>query len=116
MVICGSYMHKFSVGKDMIFFNNDKRRKKVVVRKVAAYLCLTIIIKELKISVEHDRVVTTPKPYIGCPYPCPPMPMGFGWAWVGMGAILLFMGGHWFCAALHPAPHRGQTSRMQGIC
>jgi hypothetical protein len=26
---------------------------------VAAHLCLTVIIKELRISVEHDRVVTT---------------------------------------------------------
>jgi len=34
-------------------------RKEVVVGKVAAHLCLTLIIKELKINVEHDRVVTT---------------------------------------------------------
>ena len=39
--------------------NNDKRRKKVVVGKVASYLCLTLITKELKISGELDRVVTT---------------------------------------------------------
>jgi hypothetical protein len=39
--------------------NNDKRRKEVVVGKVAAHLCLTLIIQELRISVEHDRVVTT---------------------------------------------------------
>jgi hypothetical protein len=33
--------------------NNDKRRKEVAVgRKVATHLCLTLIIKELKISVE----------------------------------------------------------------
>ena len=51
MVIYGSYMHEFSVNKDMIFFNNDKRRKEVVVGKVEAHLCLTLIIKELKISV-----------------------------------------------------------------
>jgi len=31
----------------------------VAVGKVAAHLCLTLIIKELKISVEHERVVTT---------------------------------------------------------
>ena len=31
----------------------------MVVGKVVAHLCLTLIIKELKISVEHDRVVTT---------------------------------------------------------
>jgi hypothetical protein len=31
----------------------------MVVGKVVAHLCLTLIIKELKFSVEHDRVVTT---------------------------------------------------------
>ena len=31
----------------------------MVVGKVVVHLCLTLIIKELKISVEHDRVVTT---------------------------------------------------------
>jgi hypothetical protein len=36
-----------------------KRRKDVAVGKVAAHLCLTLIIEELIISVEHDRVVTT---------------------------------------------------------
>jgi hypothetical protein len=60
MVICGSYMHDISVSKDMKKkINNDKRRKEVAVGKVAAQLCLTLIIKELRISVEHDRVVTT---------------------------------------------------------
>ena len=56
MVIYGSNMFKISVGKDM--------RKKSVIRgvevgKVAAHLCLTLIVKELKITVEHGRVVTT---------------------------------------------------------
>ena len=45
-------MHEFSVSKDMKKINNDKRRKEVAVGKVAAHLCLTLIIKELKISVE----------------------------------------------------------------
>jgi hypothetical protein len=31
----------------------------MVVGKVVAHLCLTLIIKGLKFSVEHDRVVTT---------------------------------------------------------
>ena len=31
----------------------------MVVGKVTAHLCLTLIIKELRISVEQDRVVTT---------------------------------------------------------
>jgi hypothetical protein len=31
----------------------------MVVGKVVAHLCLALIIKELKFSVEHDRVVTT---------------------------------------------------------
>ena len=38
---------------------NDKRRKEVTIGKVAAHLCLTLIIKELKISVEQGRVVTS---------------------------------------------------------
>ena len=32
MVMCGSYMHEFSVNKDMKKINNDKRRKEVIVR------------------------------------------------------------------------------------
>jgi hypothetical protein len=39
--------------------NNDRMRREVAVGKVTAHLCLTLIIKELKFSVEHDRVVTT---------------------------------------------------------
>jgi hypothetical protein len=31
----------------------------MVVGKVVAHLCLTLIIEEWKFSVEHDRVVTT---------------------------------------------------------
>jgi hypothetical protein len=34
-------------------------KKEVTVGKVMVYLCLTLIIKELGISVEQDRVVTT---------------------------------------------------------
>ena len=45
-------MHEFNVSKDMKKINNDKRRKEVVVRNMTAHLCLTLIIKELKISVE----------------------------------------------------------------
>ena len=59
MVISESYMHKFSVSKDMKKINNDKRRKEVVIGKLPEHLCLTLIIKELKISVEQDRVVRT---------------------------------------------------------
>ena len=49
-------MFEFSVRKDM--------KKKDVIRevaggKVAACSCLTLIIKGLKISVEHSKVVTT---------------------------------------------------------
>ena len=39
--------------------NINKRRRDMVVGKVVAHLCLTLVIKELKFSVEHDRVVTT---------------------------------------------------------
>jgi hypothetical protein len=38
--------------------NNCKRRRDMVVGKVVAHLCLTLIII-LKFSVEHDRVATT---------------------------------------------------------
>ena len=34
----------------------------MVVGKVAAHLCLTLIIQELKFSVERSRVVTTLNP------------------------------------------------------
>ena len=54
MVVCGSYLFEFSVGKYMKI--NDII-KKVAVRKVAAGLCLTLNVKELKNSVEQGRVV-----------------------------------------------------------
>jgi hypothetical protein len=49
---------------------------------------------------------------IPMPMPMPTYAHGF---WVGMGAILLFMGGHRFCASLHPVPNRSRTFRMQGM-
>ena len=33
--------------------------REMAVGKVATNLCLTLIVKEMKISVEHGRVVTT---------------------------------------------------------
>jgi len=51
-------MHKFSVSKDMDK-KNDKRRRVMVVGKVVVNLCLILIIKDFKFSVEHDRKVTT---------------------------------------------------------
>ena len=39
-----------------------------------------------------------------------PMPTHAHGFWVGMGAILLFMSGHRFCASLHPTSNRSQTS------
>jgi hypothetical protein len=53
MVICGSYMFEFSISKDM--------KKKDVIREVASWKvethsCLTLIVKELRITVEHGRV------------------------------------------------------------
>jgi hypothetical protein len=56
MVIHGSYMLQFSVSKDMKKMDISRE---VPIGKVAAHLCLTLIIKELKISVEHDSVLTT---------------------------------------------------------
>jgi hypothetical protein len=56
MVICGSYMFEFSVGKDM---KKKDIIKEVAIGKVATHLCLTLIINKLKISVEYGRMVTT---------------------------------------------------------
>ena len=49
-------MFECSVSKDM-----DKKDiiREVVVGKVVAHLCLTLIVMEFKISVEQGRVVTT---------------------------------------------------------
>ena len=49
-------MFEFSVSKDV--------EKKDIIREVAigtivAHLCLTLIVKELKISVEQGRMITT---------------------------------------------------------
>ena len=49
-------MFEFNVSKDME--KNDIIKEMTVV-KVAAHLCLTRIVKELIINVEHGRVVTT---------------------------------------------------------
>ena len=52
------YIHTYS--KDMKKeINNDKTRKEVVVGTVATHLYLTLILIELKITIEQDRVVTT---------------------------------------------------------
>ena len=37
--------------------NNDKMRRDMVVGKVVAHLCLTLIFRVMKFSVEHSRVV-----------------------------------------------------------
>ena len=52
-------MHGFSVSKDVKKNNNDKKRNEMAIGKVVAHLCLTLNIKELKMSVEQDRMVTT---------------------------------------------------------
>jgi len=51
-------MFEFSVRKDM---KKCFIRREVTVGKVAVHLCLTLIVKELKISAEQGRVVTTLK-------------------------------------------------------
>ena len=56
MVICGSYMFEFSVIKDT---KKKNIIREVTIGKVAAHICLTLIFKELKMSVEQGRVVTT---------------------------------------------------------
>jgi len=56
MVLCGSHMFEFSVSKDM---KKKDIIREVAIEKIVARLCLKPIIKELNISVEHGRVVTT---------------------------------------------------------
>jgi Mg/Co/Ni transporter MgtE len=56
MVICGSYMFEFSVSKNM---KKMDIIREVAVGKVEAHLCPTLIVKELKISVELGCVATT---------------------------------------------------------
>jgi hypothetical protein len=51
-------MFEFSVSKDMKKKKEDIIRE-VAVGKVAAHLCLTLIVKELKIGVEQGKMVTT---------------------------------------------------------
>jgi len=61
MAICGSDMFEFSVRKDMKNKNPCFIGRKVAIGKVAPHFSLTLIVKELKISVEQGRVVTTLK-------------------------------------------------------
>ena len=49
-------MFKFSVSKDM---KREDIIREVAVEKVVAHLCVTLIIKRVKISAEYGRVVTT---------------------------------------------------------
>ena len=49
-------MFESSVSKDM---SKNDIIWEVAEWKAVAHLCLTLIVKELKISVEHGRVVTT---------------------------------------------------------
>ena len=50
-------MFEFSVSKDMEIYIYIYIRE-VAVGKVVAHLCLTLIVKELKINVGQGRVVT----------------------------------------------------------
>jgi len=49
-------MFEFSIIKDMKKNNNNDKRRTLT---YFLTLCLILIVKELKISVEHSRVVTT---------------------------------------------------------
>ena len=48
-------MFEFSVSKEIYIY----KIREVTVGKVAAHFCVTLIVKRLKNSVEHGRVVTT---------------------------------------------------------
>ena len=58
MVICESCMFQFSVSKDMKNQNNNDKTSRGIPTHLLTHL-LAQIIKELQISVEHDRAVTT---------------------------------------------------------
>jgi len=45
--------------KKITMVKGEFTKSKVTVGKVAAHLCLTLIVEEVKISVELGRVVTT---------------------------------------------------------
>ena len=49
-------MFEFSVSKDM---QKEDIIREVAIGKVVSHLCLTLIVKELKICVEHGKTVTT---------------------------------------------------------
>ena len=49
-------MFEFSVSRDM---KNKDVIREVAVGKAPTHLCLTLIVKELKINAEHSRMVTT---------------------------------------------------------
>ena len=49
-------MFEFSVSKDI---KKIDIIREVALRNVMAHLCLTLSVKELKINVEHGRMVTT---------------------------------------------------------
>ena len=56
MVICGSYTFEINASKDV---QKKDITRKGTVEKVVAHTCLTLIVRELKISAEKGRVVTT---------------------------------------------------------
>jgi hypothetical protein len=56
MIICGSYMFGFNVSKNM---KNKDIIREVAVGMLVAHLCVTPIVKILKINVEQGRMVTT---------------------------------------------------------
>jgi len=52
VIICESYVFEFSINRDI---KKEDIRKEVAVGKVTAHLCLTLLVKELKI---HDFLKT----------------------------------------------------------
>jgi hypothetical protein len=47
-----TYLKKYNVSKDM---EKKDILREVAIGKVATHLCLTLIVKELEISIEHGR-------------------------------------------------------------
>jgi hypothetical protein len=55
MEICRSYIFEFSISEDV----KEKIIWEVAIGTVATHLCLALTVKELKINVEQDKMVTT---------------------------------------------------------
>ena len=101
------YFYKFSPSPNMYLENLIPKLKEIIFfGNTSSNLVETHV---FLMSILRSTSYYTPKPYIGCPYPCPcsPMPnlnsMGghmpcYTWAWMGMGGHMSCYGWAWVAA------------------